>query len=90
MLQNFPMYAYIPAKDVSRARKFYEGTLDFKPAQEVAGGVSYEFAGGTVSHAQRRHVQGEPGVLAGAGHRGPGRRAAQARREVRGVPTSPA
>jgi predicted enzyme related to lactoylglutathione lyase len=47
MLQNFPMYAYIPAKDVSRARKFYEGTLDFKPAQEVAGGVSYEFAGGT-------------------------------------------
>ena len=24
MLQNAPMYAYIPVKDVNRARKFYE------------------------------------------------------------------
>ena len=24
MLQNSPMYAYIPAKDVARARRFYE------------------------------------------------------------------
>jgi predicted enzyme related to lactoylglutathione lyase len=43
MLQNFPMYAYIPAKDVSRARRFYEDKLRFRPKQEVAGGVVYEF-----------------------------------------------
>ena len=47
MLQSFPMYAYIPAKDVRRARAFYEGTLGFKPAHEQAGGVTYEFAGRT-------------------------------------------
>ncbi|MGQ0546832.1 MAG: VOC family protein [Betaproteobacteria bacterium] len=41
------MYSYIPAKDVSRARRFYEGTLGFKPKAETAGGVVYEFAGGT-------------------------------------------
>ena len=47
MLQSSPMYAYIPAKDVSRARKFYEGKLGFKAKQEVAGGVVYEFGKGT-------------------------------------------
>jgi catechol 2,3-dioxygenase-like lactoylglutathione lyase family enzyme len=43
MLQNFPFYAYIPAKDVARARRFYEGKLGFRPKREVAGGVVYEF-----------------------------------------------
>jgi catechol 2,3-dioxygenase-like lactoylglutathione lyase family enzyme len=43
MLQNFPFYAYIPAKDVARARRFYEGKLGFRPKQELAGGVVYEF-----------------------------------------------
>ena len=43
MLQNSPFYAYIPAKDVARARRFYEGTLGFHPKQSVAGGVVYEF-----------------------------------------------
>jgi len=47
MLQNFPMFAYIPAKDVARARGFYEQTLGFKPKQEIAGGVLYEFANST-------------------------------------------
>ncbi|HYH40978.1 MAG TPA: VOC family protein [Burkholderiales bacterium] len=47
MLQNAPMYAYIPAKDVARARKFYEGTLGFTPKEEVADGVVYEFGKGT-------------------------------------------
>lgn len=47
MLQQSPMYAYIPARDVARARRFYEDTLGFKPRAEVAGGVHYEFAGGT-------------------------------------------
>ena len=43
MLQKSPMYSYIPVKDVTRARKFYEDKLGFKPKQEVAGGVVYEF-----------------------------------------------
>jgi predicted enzyme related to lactoylglutathione lyase len=41
------MYAYIPVKDVDRARKFYEGKLGFTPKEETAGGVVYEFAKGT-------------------------------------------
>jgi catechol-2,3-dioxygenase len=44
MLQNAPVYAYIPAKDLARARNFYEGTLGFKPKEVTAGGVIYEFA----------------------------------------------
>ena len=47
MLQNSPMYAYIPAKDVARARKFYEDKIGLKPKQEIAGGVVYEFGKGT-------------------------------------------
>ncbi len=43
MLQKYPMYAYLPAQDVPRARQFYEGKLGFKPKEEVAGGVAYEF-----------------------------------------------
>jgi predicted enzyme related to lactoylglutathione lyase len=44
MLQNSPMYAYLPARDVGRARAFYEQKLGFKPKAETAGGVVYEFA----------------------------------------------
>ena len=47
MLQNFPMYAYIPAKDVARARAFYEDKVGLKPKQEINGGVVYESAQGT-------------------------------------------
>jgi catechol 2,3-dioxygenase-like lactoylglutathione lyase family enzyme len=47
MLQKYPLYAYIPALDVARARRFYEDKLGFKPKQEVAGGVIYEFGGST-------------------------------------------
>jgi len=47
MLQKSPMYAYIPAKDVTRARQFYEEKLGFKPSAELGGGVVYECAGGT-------------------------------------------
>jgi catechol 2,3-dioxygenase-like lactoylglutathione lyase family enzyme len=43
MLQKFPMYSYIPAKDVARARQFYEQKLGFKPKAEQAGGVVYQF-----------------------------------------------
>jgi hypothetical protein len=31
MLQDSPMYSYLPARDLGRARKFYEGTLGFTP-----------------------------------------------------------
>ena len=47
MLQKSPMFAYLPAKDVNRARQFYEQKLGFKPKRETAGGVVYEFAGKT-------------------------------------------
>ena len=47
MLQKSPMHAYLPASDVARARQFYEGRLGFVPGLEVAGGVTYECAGGT-------------------------------------------
>ena len=43
MLQSSPMYAYIPAKDIGRARRFYEQTLGFTPGREVAGGITYQF-----------------------------------------------
>jgi catechol 2,3-dioxygenase-like lactoylglutathione lyase family enzyme len=49
MLQQFPMYAYIPAIDVARARKFYEGKLGFTPRAEIEGGVFYDCAGGTAA-----------------------------------------
>src|SRR5215211_1514527 len=47
MLQKSPMYAYIPVKDVARARQFYEQKLGFKPKTETEAGVVYECAGGT-------------------------------------------
>ena len=47
MLQDSPMYAYLPAKDVARARGFYEDKLGFHPTAEIAGGVAYDFANGT-------------------------------------------
>jgi predicted enzyme related to lactoylglutathione lyase len=47
MLQKSPMYAYIPVANLERARQFYERTLGFKAAREVAGGVTYEFSNGT-------------------------------------------
>jgi predicted enzyme related to lactoylglutathione lyase len=47
MLQDAPMYSYIPAKDVARARKFYEEKLGFRPKEVTADGVVYEFRQGT-------------------------------------------
>jgi uncharacterized protein YndB with AHSA1/START domain/catechol 2,3-dioxygenase-like lactoylglutathione lyase family enzyme len=46
-LQNSPMYAYLPAQDVVRARNFYEGTLGFKPAEALDDGVTYRFGNDT-------------------------------------------
>lgn len=47
MLQKSPIFAYIPARDVARARRFYEEQLGFRPGREVGGGVTYECANGT-------------------------------------------
>jgi predicted enzyme related to lactoylglutathione lyase len=47
MLQKYPLHAYIPAKDLERARRFYEGKVGLRPKAVAAGGVFYEFAGGT-------------------------------------------
>ena len=49
MLRESPIYAYFPAKDLSRARHFYEGTLGFVPKSVNEGGVTYEFGGGTAA-----------------------------------------
>lgn len=47
MLQKSPLYSYLPAKDVARARAFYEGKLRLRPDSEQDGGVTYKFANGT-------------------------------------------
>lgn len=49
MLQDAPFYAYIPAKDMARARKFYEDKVGLKPAQQSNGGVVYAFGEGTAA-----------------------------------------
>jgi len=49
MLQQFPMYAYIPAQDVVRARQFYEQKVGLKPGELIAGGVAYQLEGGVLS-----------------------------------------
>jgi catechol 2,3-dioxygenase-like lactoylglutathione lyase family enzyme len=47
MLQSSPLFAYFPVKDLGKARAFYEGKLGFKAKGEIAGGVYYQFGGGT-------------------------------------------
>ena len=48
-LQKSPLYAYLPAADVARAREFYERKLGFKPGKEIAGGVVYQFGDHTAA-----------------------------------------
>jgi predicted enzyme related to lactoylglutathione lyase len=45
MLRNAPIRAYIPASDITRARKFYEEIIGLQPKEEYAGGVIYECGG---------------------------------------------
>jgi predicted enzyme related to lactoylglutathione lyase len=47
MLKNAPIVPYIPAVDVTRARKFYEEKVGLVPREETAGGVVYECGGGS-------------------------------------------
>ena len=48
MLSTAPIRAYIPASNISRARKFYEQTVGLTPKEEFAGGVIYECGGAEV------------------------------------------
>jgi predicted enzyme related to lactoylglutathione lyase len=45
MLKTAPIRAYIPATDVSRARKFYEQSVGLTPKENYAGGVIYQCGG---------------------------------------------
>ena len=47
MLSNAPIVPYIPAADIGRARKFYEGIIGMKVKEEYAGGVIYECGKGS-------------------------------------------
>src|SRR6478752_6452000 len=49
MLQDSPMYSYIPARDLARARKFYEEKVGLKAKEEMNGGVVYAFGQGTAA-----------------------------------------
>jgi len=49
MLQQLPLYAYFPATNLDRARRFYEGTLGFVPKSVSSAGVAYEFGSGTAA-----------------------------------------
>lgn len=47
MLTKAPIVPYIPATDISRARRFYEQKVGLVAREEIAGGVVYECAGGS-------------------------------------------
>ncbi|HEY8357289.1 MAG TPA: VOC family protein [Ramlibacter sp.] len=49
MLHDFAVYAYIPARDLQRARQFYETKVGLQPKQETNGGVVYAFGSGTAA-----------------------------------------
>src|SRR5262245_65461591 len=42
MLKDAEIRAYIPARDIARARKFYEEKVGLEPREVYAGGVIYE------------------------------------------------
>ncbi len=46
-LANASIVPYIPAADVARARRFYEGILGLRVREEYAGGVIYECGRGS-------------------------------------------
>jgi len=45
MLKDAPIVPYIPARDVRRARAFYEQKLGLVPREEIEGGVAYACGG---------------------------------------------
>ena len=62
MLQKSPLYAYLPARDLNRARRFYEETLGLVPKSLNNGGVTYEFGGGTAAFLYPTHNAGTSGA----------------------------
>jgi catechol 2,3-dioxygenase-like lactoylglutathione lyase family enzyme len=46
MFASSRVHAALPARDLGRARQFYEGTLGLTPAEERPAGVRYECGGG--------------------------------------------
>lgn len=46
MLMQAALYPTIPAQDISRARRFYEGRLGLVPLREIAEGVLYQLDSG--------------------------------------------
>ena len=49
MLRDSRLYAYFPARDLNRARRFYEEMLGFVPTSVNDDGVTYEFGNGTAA-----------------------------------------
>jgi predicted enzyme related to lactoylglutathione lyase len=47
MLTSAPIVPYIPATDISRARRFYEDKVGLVAREAIAGGIVYECAGGS-------------------------------------------
>lgn len=48
MLNDLTMYAVLPAKDLHRARAFYEDKLGLSPSQEAPGVLIYRLGSGGV------------------------------------------
>ena len=48
MLSDFPSYPTIPASDLERARRFYEGTLGLTVDEVTAAGVMYKAKGSSL------------------------------------------
>jgi len=61
MLQDQPMYAYLPATDVARARRFYEQVLGFKPGEILGGVVTCTCANGTACFLYPLRTRAPPG-----------------------------
>jgi catechol 2,3-dioxygenase-like lactoylglutathione lyase family enzyme len=47
MLKSAAFYASVPVRDLARARKFYEETLELGPGKEIGPGVSIPCGKGT-------------------------------------------
>lgn len=47
MLKDHPIVPYLPATDVARARRFYEGKVGLVPREEGGGDIAYECGSGS-------------------------------------------
>jgi predicted enzyme related to lactoylglutathione lyase len=47
MLKTAPFYASVPVRDIARARRFYEETLDLGPASTLGPALSFPCGKGT-------------------------------------------